>query len=161
MPGYYFKEQTMAADDSKPRLWLIYLGGGDYCWDKTSCLAISETGDDRTSPKNWAETMTLSGIFDDNTNNLLSKANKVYAPPCSADAWQGGAGGFDRDLKLWDWGYYYRGNPNFYAIMEDLVQTKGLGQHPAGENIVFGGHRSGARGALTVLDHVNSAIEKV
>ena len=32
-PGFYFKEQTDAADDLKPRKWLIYLGGGGQCWD--------------------------------------------------------------------------------------------------------------------------------
>lgn len=79
-PGYYYKEQTEEKDDAKPRMWLIYLGGGGQCWDQTSCEAWGKRNDDSSSSNGWADTKTLGGIFSDSDGNLLAKANKVYAP---------------------------------------------------------------------------------
>lgn len=47
------------------------------------------------SSLNWTKTLSLGGIFDDNDKNRLAKANKVYVPQCSADAWSGASGGLN------------------------------------------------------------------
>jgi hypothetical protein len=69
----------------------------------------------------------------------------------------GGKGGIFSDEKIWD--MYFRGHANFFALFRDMVQKYNLGSHPAGEHIVFGGHSSGARGALTLIDRVEEAIK--
>lgn len=103
--------------------------------------------------------MSLGGIFSDDKNNLLGKANKVYAPSCTGDAWQGGEGGLYNEVGKW--GYRFRGQPTWFSLMKDLTVKHGLGQHPGGEYVVFGGISSGARGAMTLLDRINNAVEIV
>ena len=120
--GYYFKEQTVAKDDSKPRTWLIYLGGGGFCYDENSCKLWNQLNPEKASSNNWQDTMTLGGIFDDDANkNILATANKVYGLQCSGDAWHGAAFGFDNEKDIW--GFRMRGIPNFYAMIKNLIDN--------------------------------------
>ena len=59
---YYFKAATA---DRLATTYLLYLSGGGWCWNSTSCLDRVATVPWETSSAHWPTTMKLGGIFDD------------------------------------------------------------------------------------------------
>ena len=93
--GYYI-------DHGDPSLWLIYLGGGSWCWDAESCAERWENGCPQSysnednkiscmSNASFSNTCAKSGIFDRNksSNPALATATLVYVPYCTSDAFSG------------------------------------------------------------------------
>ena len=85
--GYYIEHGT------DPDLWLIYLGGGSWCWDEASCAARYSDGcpqsysstDEKIScmsNESFVEECAKSGIFDRDAskNPALATATLVYVP---------------------------------------------------------------------------------
>lgn len=148
--AYYFK------DNGNPSLWLVYLGGGGWCHDATSCADrfdgsdyphhdcanSSEASPCFMSSKDYPRECAKTGIFDvDPHHTPLSTANKVYIPYCSSDGYMG-----DAEHA----GMQFRGARIARAVVADL-QTRGLGQ---GSTLVWSGGSAGGRGAMVLLDEV-------
>lgn len=155
--AYYFK------DNSNPKLWLVYLAGGGWCYDLTSCAArYSGAGYPRhncansslTAPcfmsnKDFPESCGKTGVFDVRpSKSPLHVANKVYVPYCSSDGWMG-----DGSFHHWD----FRGARIARAVIRDL-QNKGLNK---GSTLVFGGGSAGGRGAMVLLDEIADSLPGV
>lgn len=155
--SYYFK------DNSNPKLWLVYLAGGGWCYDFKSCAArysgteyphhncsnSSLTAPCFMSSKDFPDSCGKTGIFDARPGNSpLHGANKVYVPYCSSDGWMG-----DGSFHDWD----FRGARIARAVIKDL-QSKGLNK---GSTLIFGGGSAGGRGAMVLLDEIAESLPRV
>lgn len=141
--AYYFK------DNNNTKLWVVYLGGGGWCYDYESCAERDRTHPELMSSSNFSAALGKTGIFAASSAlSPLFTANKVFIPYCSSDAFMG-------DGKYLDWDF--RGARIVRAVIEDLV-SKGLGE---GAMLIFGGGSSGGRGAMVLLDEVADSLPKV
>jgi len=149
--AYYFSAGT------DPSLWLIYLGGGDWCYDEDSCAARAMlpavgnggyNGTYHTSSKLFAETCFKTGIFSEDPSSALPTANKVFVPYCTSDAHMG-----NREASSDTNGWHFRGATVVKSVLKSVVNDQGLGKAP-NTKLVFGGGSAGARGAMTHLDSV-------
>ena len=93
----------------------------------------------------------MGGIFSADGNSTVSSRTKVLVPQCSGDAWLGASGGLTGKSKLFN-KWYFRGAAIYRSVIKHLVKEQGLGSHPGGEQIIFGGVDSGARGAMHHID---------
>ena len=91
--------------------------------------------------------MQLGGLF---SSQEASKANLIYAPSCSSDAWLGSAAAAPPT------GLAFRGHDVVTAIFGDLVRF-GMGRHD-GTRVLFGGCGSGALGAMLSLDRIGALL---
>jgi len=145
--GYYYYP-----GDRDTNTWLVYLAGGDWCWDDKSCIERCSA----TSPTNplcgaefLPETVEFQGVMNPrNESSVLGKAHKVFVPYCSSDGHMGNAivGGVP-----------YRGAVIVESVLKDLVKKTELGGQK-GQQVIFGGISAGARGAMVHLDYVQEYI---
>jgi hypothetical protein len=124
-----------------PNLWMVYLQGGEWCWDAASCAArwqtspflMSNTGKQLKPPFTW-----MGGIFEATARNPMAAANMIYLPYCSSDAWVGDTAAANTSTTgaLGPWGnwdpnnlstYYFEGSRILAAALSALVNEYGLG----------------------------------
>jgi len=153
--GFYFKKGS----DSK--LWLIYLAGGDWCYDADSCAARALlpavgngglNGTFHTSSSVWSDTCLKQGIFSEDDSAALKTANKIYIPYCTSDAHMG-----DRAASDATNGWNFRGQSVVKAVLSHAVSMLKMGSED-GSRLVFGGGSAGGRGAMVHLDFVESQV---
>jgi hypothetical protein len=155
--AYYFK------DNGNPSLWVVYLGGGGWCYDEKSCAGrfdgsgyphhdcsnSSEASPCFMSSKDYPQECAKTGLFDvDENHTPLAKANKIYVPYCSSDGHMG-----DGEHA----GFQFRGARIARAVVTDL-QTRGLGR---GSTLVWSGGSAGGRGAMVLLDEMAESLPDV
>lgn len=155
--SYYFK------DNDNPKLWVVYLAGGGWCYDLPSCTARFDGSDYPhhdcrnsslskpcfMSNKDFPKTCGKTGMFDAKPRHSpFYMANQVYVPYCSSDGWMG-------DGKFHDW--EFRGARVARAVIKDLLE-KGLSK---GSTLVFGGGSAGGRGAMVLLDEIADSLPGV
>ena len=95
-------------------MWLVFLIGGNACWDEASCKArqqedvswnIGNKMSSKDKPQVWDR---LEGILSpDPIESPFWDANKAVLHHCSSDYFFGGLGGPDKAEKKW--GLYFRG----------------------------------------------------
>lgn len=78
---YYFKAAT---EDRLATTYLLYLSGGGWCWNSTSCLDRVATVPWETSSAHWPTTMKLGGIFDDDAYRSPLAGARLRLPRRSA-----------------------------------------------------------------------------
>jgi len=153
--GFYYKE------GSDPKLWFIYLAGGDWCYDEASCAARAllpavgnggYNGTFHTSSSPWQPTCLKGGIFSEDSTAALKDANKIYIPYCTSDAHMG-----DRAASAATNGWHFRGAAVVRAVLAHAANTLKMGAHPD-TRLVFGGGSAGGRGAMTHLDFVQAQL---
>lgn len=148
---YYFVPATVPSQNN---IWLLYLEGGDWCFDEFSCQSREKNAAAFTSSSSWPSTQKLGGIFETNpTKTPFAHVNKVYIGYCSSDAYVGNAG-----PSAETFGYYFRGQKIVEATLQAMVQTHGMGTRGMTERLLFGGCSAGARGASFTLDYVPGII---
>lgn len=150
---YYYKA---AAAESASSTWLLYLDGGDWCYDAESCRKrcgdpSGPSDDVLCGSIRHPETETLQGIFAPRDHEGLMNAHKVYVKYCTSDGHMGDGEGF---------GFQFRGKVVVQAILRDLVERRGLGNSSSGarSRLIFGGGSAGARGAMVHLDYVSEML---
>ena len=143
--AYYWQ-----AGANSSSLWLIFLESGGWCYDQTSC---SKRSPDQTSSKNYPATYDLSGIFASD-DARLADANLVYLPYCTSDAYVG-----DRDGPIWaaaaDNSVFqggFHGAAVVAAVLDSLLQSRGLGDAAGTTEVLFSGFSAGGRGAMFNCD---------
>jgi len=150
--AYYYKEGT---DKS---LWLVYLAGGDWCYNAESCAKRSHlssvgnggfNGTYHTSSSLFPSECGKEGIFDETDGAALASANKVYVPYCSSDAHMG-----DRAASAETAGWHFRGQ----QIVSAVLKHAGAGWGDSKIKLVFGGGSAGGRGAMAHLDFVTKSM---
>eukprot|EP00658_Telonema_sp_P-2_P048181 TRINITY_DN36663_c0_g2_i1.p1 TRINITY_DN36663_c0_g2~~TRINITY_DN36663_c0_g2_i1.p1 ORF type:complete len:391 (+),score=66.92 TRINITY_DN36663_c0_g2_i1:201-1373(+) len=155
--GYYYKEGT------DPQLWLVYLAGGDWCYDAESCAARKllphvgnggYNGSLHTSSVHFPSSCPKTGVFSELKGAALARANKVYIPYCTSDAHMG-----DRPGSEATNGWHFRGQRVVSAVLKELESKHWGGQDAEGITMVFGGGSAGGRGAMTLLDSVAERLK--
>ena len=162
--GYYWRNSSR---EEGRNLWIIYLQGGNWCYDEESCKKRSKTRkqafqgrSDETSvfmsSHDWPDTVTyLGGIFDPPLGSPLAGANVAFVKYCTSDAHMG-----DRGASEATYGWHFRGHRVVEATIAELVRTHGLGKshQEATPTLILGGGSAGARGAMIHLDYVKSFL---
>jgi hypothetical protein len=88
--GFFF---TPATSPQKNHLWVLFLEGGQWCYDAPSCYQRAQAQPFLISSQRWPPHQRFSGIFAKNPRrNPWAGANLVYLSYCSSDAWVGDAG---------------------------------------------------------------------
>jgi len=138
------------------RRWLVFLEGGGWCWDNSSCHDgwAEMHGSSKKFPRSMADVAAWSsrlstGIFDIHTSPLAD-ARIAYVRMCSNDAYMGNAGPPEQHL-------HFRGSQIIQAVFQDLRKHTGLGERQ-GDFVVYGGCSSGGRGAMVSLDYVATKL---
>ena len=146
--GIYFTPAT-----TQPDYYVLYLQGGGWCNDKTSCSSRCGkrtngrcSGGLATSTV-WTETVSMAGLFSTSANKTaLPGANKAYLRYCTGDAHMG-----NRDASENTFGFNFHGSRTVAAALSLLVKEHGLGSKP-GQTLLFGGGSAGGRGVMANLD---------
>lgn len=145
--AYYYK----AGSGSMTNTYMVYLEGSMFCFDATSCNLRYQNKPFWMSSKSWSDTLVQGGIFSGGAENPFANVNMVYVKYCSSDLWMGDIG-----ASTDTFGYNFRGYAIIMAVIQALVDNKGLGQAP-GQRLLFGGCSAGAIGAMNALDSVAAA----
>jgi len=170
--GFYY---LPANDTAKQHLWLVYLEGGQWCYDNATCHARLQGDAMLASSRSWDKGVKLGGIFDgDAKRNPWAGAHLVYLPYCSSDAWVGNAGPESNS-----WGFYFRGQRILEAALKQLqegveVTTLEVVRFPnhthathtvtanysltAADHVLFSGCSAGSRGAMFSIDSVQAML---
>ncbi len=152
--AYYY---APARSPSYANVWVVYLGGRDWCYDYSSCAQRHRYSPEQMSSQEWPQHITLSGLFSpDPSKNPFAGANKVFVGYCSSDAWTGDIG-----ASAATFGYAFRGQRVLRAVLAALVAQHGLGSsHLRGDGapdrLLLAGGAAGGRGALLTIDSVLS-----
>eukprot|EP01084_Bolivina_argentea_P247571 414166_1 len=144
--GFYFKK----SDSSSP-YWLVHLQGGSWCYDNPSCEYRFKTAKHLTTNKTWDQTISKTGIFDDNSKlNPLYNANKIFVPYCTSDAYMG----FQQPSPNNN-NWYFMGQKIVEAVILTLITNPkyNLGSTPNTDILVLSGCSAGGRGAMVNLDY--------
>lgn len=105
------------------------------------------------SSKFYKDSISLSGVFDqDLDKSVLYSANKVYLRYCTSDGHMGNKKAND------DIPFFFRGAKVVQAMISSLTEDQGL---TAGDQLIFGGHSAGGRGAMVHLDQVAESLPDV
>lgn len=148
--GAYYFSQAPSADYAD--VWLVYLGGRDWCFDLQSCLQRQQTKPAATSSRTWPDTVSLSGLFSPQFGrNPLAGANKAFLGYCSSDAWQGDAAPSAATGNL-----AFRGQRIVRATLAALVAQHGLGSSylrgGKPDRVLLAGGAAGGRGGMLLVD---------
>jgi len=135
---YYWAPARCPRDAKK---WVVFLGGGGWCWDYDSCAKRSP---DSVSSKDYPEFETPDPDSLFGNHSPFFNYNKISIRQCSSDAWMGDIGADDNAAKV-NW----RGARIVRSLLRHLVANEGLGH---AEVLLFGGGSAGARGAMVHLD---------
>ena len=152
--AYYIAEaHARGGVAAAPRVWLIFLQGGGWCWDEASCAARYSNERGLMSSDGFPPTRNASGIFTrDPAFSPFASANKVYIPYCSSDAFVGNvAKGARRGGGAAGW--HFRGQDLVAATLQAL-RTRARKPLDKGHQVYFGGCSAGARGALFNLEYL-------
>ena len=132
----------------------MYLEGGYWCWDETSCTERYQTLKFDMSSSGWQRLFAQDGIFSTvPSNNPFAAANMVFIKYCSSDSWFG-----DAPASSSTFGFAFRGSRIVTAAIAALTQYNGLGASGGPERLLFAGCSAGGRGVLTNLDAVAAAV---
>eukprot|EP01121_Diplochlamys_sp_Union-15-3_P001389 TRINITY_DN11209_c0_g1_i1.p1 TRINITY_DN11209_c0_g1~~TRINITY_DN11209_c0_g1_i1.p1 ORF type:complete len:366 (-),score=64.43 TRINITY_DN11209_c0_g1_i1:37-1134(-) len=137
--GFYFRNGT-----SKDR-WLIYLEGGGFCYDNTSCSLRWKNSEGLMSSKGWSPTRGGSGILSDDPaiNPHWHDVNMVYVPYCTSDSYCGAQ-------PKSELGWSFMGSVVVEQIFHRLL-SQGLNE---ATEVVFTGSSAGAEGLWPNADKV-------
>lgn len=150
--GYYWSPSSMMG---MPPTWLVYLAGGNWCFNKKDCKIrcppeylrnnLSWPGEGLCSSKRYPQTMDMQGVLSpSHPDSVVGMANKVFVMYCSSDGHMGNSHAF---------GLEFRGARIIEAVFQDLVQKRGMAREE-GHTVILGGVSAGARGAMVNLDYV-------
>uniref|UniRef100_A0A7S4H9U1 Pectin acetylesterase n=1 Tax=Guillardia theta TaxID=55529 RepID=A0A7S4H9U1_GUITH len=150
--AYYFAPASSRGGAmARTDMWLVFLMGGGWCWDETSCASRYSTSPSLMSSKQFPEEREVDGILSaDPTISPLATANKVYVPYCSSDAYVGDAQASDAT-----YGWHFRGQELIRATLKEISRAHGLSK---GHTLIFGGCSAGGRGAMFNLEYLPEFI---
>ncbi|KAJ9456386.1 Palmitoleoyl-protein carboxylesterase NOTUM [Diplonema papillatum] len=157
--AYYIKE----ADTKAATLgWIVHLQGGGWCWDDGTCTSRAKSSPQLTTSKLWNPTMSVEGIFDDESaNSPVFNYTKVYVPYCSSDAHMGWRlplkGGLNAtDPTTW----YFMGQEIVRAVLDTLVQDYRMGLTPQRKDqFLLSGCSAGGRGAMAHTEYLSEYLK--
>ena len=146
--GYYIRRNPNS------RRWIIYLEGGWFCYDKTSCEARWLRLKSLMSSERWPEVKTVGGILssDSQENPHFADANHVLVPYCSSDSWSGTASRTPGQR------FAFLGAEILTEVVKELFSWEQLG---SGQELYLVGSSAGGTGVLVNLDGVASLVRSL
>lgn len=139
MTGYYFREGV-------PDTFVIFMHGGGGCYSEVTCKKWAKA---KGSSKDLARTQSgdHAGVAGDNcsTNPYFCNATAAIVPYCTGDEHRGN----NTVASEATFGWIFDGHANFVAIIEELVNTRGLGN---AKRILLTGNSAGGLGVFYNLD---------
>jgi hypothetical protein len=104
------------------------------------------------SSNDWADTVELGGIFDDDVANSMADYNKVYVKSCHGDAFFSAFREMGEQDPFFAGDFFMKGYGSIYSLFDVLAGRYQLGAWGAGEDIVLGGYGEGAIGMLHSIE---------
>ena len=134
--AYYLQPGSGAGVDT----WVIHFSGGGRCATLAECKLISAQF---SSSQTWETSLLGEGILSDvySENPFFYQSNHVLLRQCSGDGWTG--------TSFNNQGFSFLGSVSFKAIVQDLINNKGLNQ---AAKVLLSGASSGTQGVLQHLD---------
>ena len=164
--GYYIRR------NQESRRWIIYLEGGWFCYDETSCearwlrLRTLMSSDRLVSYHSnyfvlkrkyfsrWPEVKTVGGILssDREENPHFADANHVLVPYCSSDSWSGTARAKPGNK------FSFLGAEILSEVVRELFSWEQLA---SGRELYLVGSSAGGTGVLVNLDSVADLVRNL
>lgn len=144
---YYFRPGS----GNRTNTWLIYLGGGGFCYSAQSCNQRMITDPQLMSSNGYPSSLDIKGILSTVAaeNPDFFNANHVVIPYLSSDFWSG-----NRPASQVNGGHQFRGIRIFRAIINDLQNQIVPGQPNlfSARKILLAGTSAGGIGVMVHLD---------
>ncbi|XP_041350935.1 palmitoleoyl-protein carboxylesterase NOTUM-like [Gigantopelta aegis] len=142
--GYYIRKSHGSSK------WLVFLEGGWYCFDKTSCRQRFRMMNEYMSSRKWPRHRKGSGImsWDPEENPYYFHANMVIIPYCSSDSWSGTKNASSREE------FSFMGSLILEEVIKELMR-KGLRN---AQKLLLLGSSAGGIGVLINLDRVAEVV---
>ncbi|XP_064596802.1 palmitoleoyl-protein carboxylesterase notum1'-like [Liolophura sinensis] len=144
--GYYIRK---AFGSSK---WIIFLEGGWFCFDQTSCRERWLNMKSYMTSRMWPEVKKGKGIlsWDPEENPYYFYSNMVYIPYCSSDSWTG-------SIKNPKDSFSFMGSLIIEEVIKDLI-PQGL---VIASKLILAGSSAGGTGVLMNLDRVSDLMARL
>lgn len=135
--GYYFRRGT------NTNHWIVYLEGGGYCWDTTSCNARWRRRPALMSSTRWSRTRRAPALLsaDPVANPLWHSSNHVLLPYCSSDMWAG-----TKNHRHAGTGFHFAGSLIVRDVLSNLLHLGLKGR------MLLVGSSAGAAGVMLHAD---------
>ena len=152
--GYYIRRNRGS------RRWVVFLEGGWFCFDQTSCEARWLRLRTLMSSDRWPAVKTVGGILSSDAaeNPHFADANHVLVPYCSSDLWAGtaprGGGGSDSDSRQ-QHRFAFLGASIIQEVVRELFSWEQLG---TAKELYLAGSSAGGTGVLINLDRVAELV---
>ncbi|XP_015599899.1 palmitoleoyl-protein carboxylesterase NOTUM isoform X2 [Cephus cinctus] len=129
--------------------WIIFLEGGLYCYDHTSCRRRWLKLRHLMTSTQWPVTREVGGLLSANPekNPFWWNANHVCVPYCTSDIWSGTRAS-PNDM------FSFMGAEIVSQVVRDLIP---LGLENA-SSLMLAGSSAGGTGVMLNLDHVHNLI---
>ena len=147
-PGYYYRRGR----DNAINKWIIYIQGGAWCENVSSCLKRSHTmfGSSNLFPV----CMNGEGLLspDPKYNPDFHNWTFVFIGYCDGSSFTGNR---VMPLKVKDKTLYFRGKLIMKALIDEFMRTKGLRN---ATEVIFGGRSAGGLSAIIHANYVRSRL---
>nr|XP_014272503.1 palmitoleoyl-protein carboxylesterase NOTUM [Halyomorpha halys] len=147
--GYYFRKSHGS------KRWIVFLEGGWYCYDSTSCHTRWSRMKHLMSSKQWADVRNIGGLLSPNPedNPFWWNANHVFIPYCTSDAWSGRR---QAPLLVKDGTQFtFMGAIIVEQVIRELLQL-GLGN---ASSLILAGSSAGGAGVMLNLESVQLQLQ--
>ncbi|XP_067674518.1 palmitoleoyl-protein carboxylesterase notum1-like [Haliotis asinina] len=143
--GYYIRKSHGSSK------WIVFLEGGWFCLDRTSCAERYTVMRDFMSSRNWPRHRKASGIlsWDPEENPFYFHANMVIVPYCSSDSWSGARNASSRG------DFAFMGSLILEEVVKELLK-KGLRN---AKKMLVMGSSAGGTGVLINLDRMAKVVK--
>ncbi|CAF0780097.1 unnamed protein product [Didymodactylos carnosus] len=138
------------------RRWLIFLDGGWYCHDLSTCEKRQLINPLLTSSKQSKDYRYGSGILSSSSDESgpFTNYNIIYIPYCSSDLWTGTMNSSSSNSNQ----IQFSGYNILKSVLYDLYETKGLHQ---AKQIIFSGTSAGGLGVLITLPNLLNDLPSI
>jgi len=144
--GYYHKA------GQNLDIWVIYLEGGGFCYDETSCTDRVKNSPGLTSSKNYPNQIQGTGMFSTSPteNPRWFDAHHVYIKYCSSDSFSG-----NNSNSILGW--KFMGSHIARSVFHHLLTKYHLN---VAREIIFSGTSAGAEGLFPNIDAIRAMVSR-
>ncbi|XP_053650994.2 palmitoleoyl-protein carboxylesterase NOTUM isoform X1 [Cherax quadricarinatus] len=146
--GFYFRPSK------RSRRWIVFLEGGWYCFDHSSCQHRWVRLRSLMTSSGWAATRHVGGLLSPHPeeNPHWWTANHVFVPYCSSDSWSGTRRAADGSGE-----FSFMGS----VIVEEVVEALVHLNLTHGHKLILAGSSAGGVGVLVNVDRVARQLSQL
>ncbi|EFN84998.1 Protein notum-like protein, partial [Harpegnathos saltator] len=141
--GFYLRKSQSS------KQWIVYLEGGWYCYDHTSCRNRWLRLRHLMTSTQWPDTRDVGGLLSPNEdeNPFWHNANHVFVPYCTSDSWSG--------TRATPEGMFsFMGAEVLVQVVRDLIP---LGLEGA-RSLLLAGSSAGGTGVMLNLNRIHNLV---